>query len=157
AETERALAHLGLAPEQVTFLGYPDGELDRLWRDDWTTACPLQARLTRATANPYAVPAADYCGRNLLNDLLAQIMDLAPQAIVVPHPADDHPDHRAVAAFARLAIAHAAQAEAGYAPAVWGYIIHQGSFPQPRGWRLSRGLLPPAALLTPDAHWHRLD
>jgi LmbE family N-acetylglucosaminyl deacetylase len=160
AEALAALRQLGVRAQQVTFLGYPDGALEKLWRDDWTTACPLRARWTRATTNPYANASdstADYCGPNLLSALRHIAAEFAPQLVVVPHPADSHPDHRTTAAFARLALALAHQAASDFAPAVWGYLVHHGDFPQPRGWRVSRPLLPPARLIVDGTEWQRYD
>lgn len=160
AETLAALAAFGLSASEVNFLGFPDGDLQRLWQDDWTSACPFTARLTRTSSSPYVTtydPQAQYCGRDVLNALTTIVTQFAPDVVVLPHPQDEHPDHRAASAFARLALAHWHQAEPSFEPQVLGYLVHHGDFPQPRGWRMARPLLPPSALVHAGADWQRFD
>jgi LmbE family N-acetylglucosaminyl deacetylase len=160
AETLEALRRLGVAPQAVSFLGYPDGGLERLWRDDWDSGCPVPGRFTRAFASPYTLTfdaAARYCGRDLLRDLEAIIGSFRPDIVVVPHPEDAHPDHHATAAFARLAVALIHQAAPDYDPTVWGYLVHYGGYPQPRGWRQPRDMRVPVPLASPNAGWVRFE
>ncbi len=51
-ESLRALGHLGISPEQVTFLGYPDRGLAALWREPlaWRRPVPLPLYALRRIA-----------------------------------------------------------------------------------------------------------
>lgn len=160
AESLLALQTLGLPASSVLFLGYPDGRLNRLWESDWTSDCPWPAPYTRATHSPYPLtfnPQATYCGRDVLGDLRAIIAAYRPGLVLLPHPNDDHPDHRAASNFARLALALTAAADPAYQPAMWGYLIHFGYYPQPRGLHVAAALLPPTPLSRQGIEWARLD
>lgn len=160
AETLEAARALGLSGDDVVFLGYPDGGLLRLWLDNWLTQCPLRARYTRVTHNPYPDtlrPQATYCGSDLLDELRGIVSDFQPDLVLLSHPNDEHPDHRAAGNFARLALALASEADPAYHPAVWGYLVHYGYYPQPRGLRPQETLLPPAPLSGEENSWARID
>jgi LmbE family N-acetylglucosaminyl deacetylase len=159
-ETVVALGRLGLPPEDIIFMGYPDGALGQLWLSSWSTACPVQASFTRAYASPYSVtfnPGARYCGDDLLRDMESVIGAFNPDLVLLPHPQDDHSDHRATTAFARMALGRAALHNEAFRPQVWAYLVHYGDFPQPRGRRLSSQLSPPLPLLRDDVAWTRFD
>lgn len=159
-ETLAALQLLGLPQEAILFMGYPDRGLTSLWESNWNGACPVKAPYTRSTRSPYALtfnPQASYCGRDLLADLGAIINDYKPDLVLLPHPSDDHADHRAAANFSLLALALSQAAEPDYQPAIWGYLIHYDYYPQPRGLQPDRSLLPPAALVGDSGRWARFN
>lgn len=146
-ETLAAARHLGVSETEILFLGYPDRGLARLWIEDWQADCPLRSAYTRAERSPYLITFdsdADYCGSALLADFLRVLNDFHPDLIVLPHPDDDHPDHRAVYNFTMLALAVTQEAEPDYQPTVRGYLVHEGQYPQPRGLRTNQFLLPPS-------------
>lgn len=156
AEVKAALHKLGLRSEDITFLGYPDRGTSPMWMADWRTQCPYTAFYTRVEENPYPDtyhPGDVYCGNHLLNDLQSIIDGYRPDLIVLPHPADQHPDHGAVSNFARLAIAVTNVQDKKYMPQVWGYIVHYGMFPEPRGKYLNHVLMPPRRLSESNNHW----
>lgn len=160
AEALAALQILGLPPENVLFLGYPDGGLNHLWQVRWLEDCPWRAPYTRATQSPYAFTynaLSSYCGLDVLNDLRAIITDYRPDLVLLPHPNDNHSDHRAASSFAQLALALESAADPDYRPSVWGYLVHYGYYPQPRGLRYRQALLPPLPLTGPGSEWSRLD
>lgn len=160
AETLAGMQVIGLPEAEVFFLGYPDHQLSQLWLDDWNTQCPLKAKYTRSWKSPYPGtfdPYTDYCGLSLLDDLHKLVADYKPDLVIVPHPNDDHPDHRAVSSFARLAIAELMGTEPGYTPQVLGYLVHYGSYPQPRGLHPTAKLLPPEPLSSSSLNWLQLD
>ena len=134
-ESTAALERLGLQPEDIVFLGYPDRGTSPMWLADWNTQCPYTAPYTRAEKNPYpdTFHAEDnYCGSNLLRDLQTIIEGYKPDLMVLPHPADQNPDHGAVSNFTRLAIAMITAGDTSFRPEVWGYIVHYGMFPSPQ-------------------------
>ena len=159
-ETQKALGQLGISQDEVYFLGYADRSLESLWTGNWKQDCPVKASYTLSISSPYALnytPGALYCGSVLLADLQAILADYKPDLIVVPHPSDDHPDHRAASNFTRMAILLQSFSDPEYKPQTWGYIIHYGPYPQPRGFHPSSYLLPPLPLYGGQNEWARLD
>jgi LmbE family N-acetylglucosaminyl deacetylase len=159
-ESQKALEHLGVSPEHVYFLGYADRSLQNLWGGDWKQDCPVKASYTLSISSPYALnytPGALYCGSVMLADLQSILADYQPDFIVLPHPSDDHLDHRAASNFTRMAILLQSFADQDYQPQTWGYIVHYGSYPQPRGFHPSANLLPPLPLFGDQNEWARLD
>lgn len=159
AESLAALSLLGLTEQDVVFLGYPDRGLLPMWLADWQDQCPFTAPYTKVSADPYTEtydPHAEYCGRNLLADLRLLLEQDRPDLILLPHPADQHPDHRALSAYVRLAVALEEHDHRDYRPRLWGYLVHYASFPQPRGHFPQQALLPPERLKAREA-WGRLD
>ena len=160
AESLAALQRVGVPASQVYFLSYPDGGMNILWMNDWQTQCPLYTRLTRVTSSPYPVtfdPQANYCGSYVLRDLSKIIQDYQPDLISIPHPNDHHPDHRAAYNFMQMAIALARSQNPAYHPEVWGYLVHYGDYPQPRGLHADQALMPPSTLSGVVNTWARLD
>lgn len=159
-ETLEALKSLGVSEEKVIFLGYPDRRLLNIWAGNWENDCPVTAIFTRAVHTPYKNsynPAARYCGSDLMDDLRSIIEDYLPNLVVIPHPNDDHPDHRAAANFTRLALHLAQKAQPGYDFSVLSYLIHYGQYPQPRGQNFIKPLAPPGPLAGKHNSWYRLD
>ncbi len=145
---EEALAAarvLGVSPDQLVFLGYPDfGTLD-IWESHWGDRPPLRSMLTRVTQVPYANafrPGAAYKGEEVLADLETLLSDFRPTKVFVSHPADHNPDHGALYAFTRTALW-----DLGMSPELYPYLVHYPGWPEPRGQALDLPLTPPAALL----------
>jgi len=139
---------LGLSPEHLTFLGYPDfGTLD-IWESHWGDRPPFESMLTRVTHVPYADalrPNAPYKGEDIVQDLTTVIKTFRPTKIFVSHPSDHMPDHRALYLFTRVALW---DVEGELKPDVLPYLIHRARWPKPRGYEPGRWLLPPRALRT---------
>lgn len=160
AEALSALEQLGVTAQDITFLGYPDRGLLPLWINDWHTGCPIRSWFTRATHSPYPLtynPSAVYCGKNLFDDLYALMVREHPDVIFIPHPNDEHPDHRATSNFVQMALAMERERDSLYQPVVWGYVIHYGLYPQPKGKHLNKALLPPSPLAGRPDRLARLD
>lgn len=160
AESLDALGVLGLSPDAVVFLGYPDHQLNKLWMDDWKAQCPLRAKYTRDYRSSYPRTydrQAVYCGIDILYDLRVIITRFKPNLVILPHPNDENLDHRATGNFGRMAIAQAMEADPGYQPQVFGYLVHYGFYPQPRGYRANEEMLPPIPLSGPEFNWERFN
>jgi LmbE family N-acetylglucosaminyl deacetylase len=144
-EALNATATLGLKPDQVTFLGYPDFGTLEIWRDRWGDREPLRAMMTQRNAVPYTdtlSPGAPYKGESILTDLTRVLRDFKPTKVVVSHPGDHNPDHQALYLFLRTALWDLANE---ISPKVYSYLVHYGRFPSPRGLRTDAPLEPPAS------------
>jgi LmbE family N-acetylglucosaminyl deacetylase/glycosyltransferase involved in cell wall biosynthesis len=159
-ETIAAVAELGLTEDSVYFLGYPDRGLLSLWKGNWNFDCPVRSIFTRAVNNPYSNaynPLSTYCGNDVLGDVQNIIADFLPDLIVIPHPNDDHSDHRAAGNFTRMGVSLVQDKIPYFNPQILGYLIHYGQFPQPRGYHLHQPLLPPLPLSGEQNSWFRYD
>jgi LmbE family N-acetylglucosaminyl deacetylase len=159
-ESVTALASLGVPPEDVLFLGYPDRGLLPLWAGNWLPDSPYTSVYTRRSRSPYPRtfhPASRYCGQDVVQDIQRALRAFRPTLITVTHPADDHPDHAAAAAFVTLALL---ELQADPAEAHWAksthlryYLIHRGDWPAPQGARPTAALLPPTGMTYLDTRW----
>ncbi|HVO32694.1 MAG TPA: PIG-L family deacetylase [Elusimicrobiota bacterium] len=142
-EALAAAAVLGLSPDHLTFLGYPDFGTLAIWNDHWNTDPPYRSMLTRVTAVPYSTayrPGASYKGDDILSDLEAVLTQYRPTRVFVSHPADHNPDHRALYLFLRVALWDLAKQ---MSPRVYPYLIHYVGWPRPRGYYPADALSPP--------------
>jgi LmbE family N-acetylglucosaminyl deacetylase len=151
-ETQQAARTLGLPPESLSFLGYPDRHL-------WTMATaggkPITASTTRRAEVPYEGAfhrGAPYSAPALVDDLRRIVADFQPTHIFVTHPLDDHPDHMAASLYLREAMAQARErGELLIGPQVLYYLVHRGDWPLPQGYAPDRPLLPPRGMT--DEGW----
>lgn len=143
-EALNATAALGLKPEQVTFLGYPDFGTLHIWLDHWRDRPPFRAMMTERNAVPYTAalsPNASYKGESILADLETVLREFRPTKIFVSHPGDQNPDHQALNLFTRVALWNL---RGEVAPEVYTYLVHYGRYPAPRGLLKDAPLEPPA-------------
>lgn len=143
-EAVAAATQLGLATNDVVFLGYPDYGALVIWNRHWRTVAPFRSRLSRATAVPYAqalTPGSAHAGEDILDDLEDVLRDFRPTHVVVPHPADHNVDHRALYLFARVALWEM-EAE-GLAPEILAAPVHFTRWPTPRLCDPQRPAAPP--------------
>jgi len=134
---------LGIPPDQLTFLGYPDFRTLNIWYAHWGNRPPSKSILTRVKAVPYATafrPGAPYKGEEVLQDLKTIFREFKPTKIFVSHPGDHHPDHRSLYLFTQVAIW---DLEKEMKPTVYSYLIHYKHWPKPRGYHPSESLRPP--------------
>ena len=139
---------LGLKPENLIFLGYPDWGSLRIWRDGWATNKVFTSDATRTNTVPYPDEYGyghPYRPQSVVADFCAVLREFKPARIFVTHPADTSADHRAAANFVRLALLQLA--EEGLRPQVNYYVVHFGDWPRPVHYHPELGLRPPALLL----------
>ena len=157
---------LGLQPDQLTFLGYPDFGTLSIWYTHWGNRLPFRSMLTRVTAVPYANafrPGAAYKGEEILQDLTAVLREFRPTKVFLSHPADHNPDHLALYLFIRVALW---DLDAEMRPALYPFLVHYPHWPEPRGYHPADLWEPPAVLdrtvswqvypLSRDATEHKL-
>ncbi|MBI4345458.1 MAG: PIG-L family deacetylase [Elusimicrobia bacterium] len=145
-EAIHAACTLGLTPDDLVFLGYPDRGTLAIWLEHWGDRSPLRSSMTRADRVPYdsaRSPGSPYHGERLLEDLKETIRDFRPTKIFVSHPVDDHPDHRALYNFARAALW---DLEGEVAAELLLYLVHFRRWPIPRGYYPGAPLNPPERL-----------
>lgn len=158
-EASAAVATLGLDPERIFFLNYPDRGLQSMWNTNWKLPY-LSPQTGRDTAaRPSAVrETIEYTGANVLEDLTEIVRRVRPTDIYVTHPMDDHPDHATAAIFANAALlklAHETNDATG-SPRLHTYLVHRGDWPLPQGYHPHEDLLPPLNLYKVDSTATRL-
>jgi len=161
AEALRAVRILGLSPSHVTFLGYPDRGLARLWLKFWTPNRLYRSPYTGCDHSPYRnsfQPRAPYCGASVLSDLRRVIAEFRPDEIYTAHPNDEHPDHWATYCFVRAALEElrAEQRPGADKVQLFTFLIHRGDWPVPQGLREKMPLTPPKALAGTGISWRAL-
>lgn len=154
-EALAAATQLGLASNQVVFLGYPDSGLADIWKHRWRDAPPYRSPLTGATAVPYdraQTPGAAHAGEDLLDDLVALLDEFEPSLVVAPHPADHNADHRALYLFARVAIWTWEELDGDPPPELLAAPVHFTQWPDPRRHFPESPAVPPY-FLREDNQW----
>lgn len=158
-ESLAAVKILGLDASDVTFLGYPDRGLSRLWDTNWTPDNAYVSKATRWDRSPYSnslTPGAVYCGESLVEDLCLVLERDKPSDIYVPHPSDNHPDHFAAYCFVLAAVEQVVAESRGARPRIHTYLVHRGDWPVPRGDHISWKLAPPSGLAKTGTVWRSL-
>jgi LmbE family N-acetylglucosaminyl deacetylase len=146
-ESVEAAAHLGLQPDAMSCLGYPDGRLADLAEGCWEPASAVSGR-AGATSVPYEwaiTPGAPCCGSGLVADLASVLATFRPDTVIVPARRDNNADHAAAAQLAQRALSGY-----GFAGRRLAYLVHAGHYPYPWAYRPSASLNPPRALRNED-------
>jgi LmbE family N-acetylglucosaminyl deacetylase len=159
-ETLNAARHLGVPPDHVIFLGYPNNGLDYLWSATyWYPSYPYTSRTTKASASPYSdsyTRNAPYCGSAVVRDIRNILAKLQPDTVLTVMPADIHRDHWPTWCFVARAIAELQQTPGPYhgPAALFTYLIHWYHWPAPQSFHPEAVVEPPASLRTiPYLHW----
>ncbi|MHC1744115.1 MAG: PIG-L deacetylase family protein [Syntrophobacteraceae bacterium] len=142
-EAQQAVASMGLEPEDAIFLGFPDGGIDDLWTDHWSSQKPYTSPHTQFDHAHYKSSFwryVSYSGAGLHNQILRAILEFAPDWIVLPDPRDLHPDHSTTGVFVLEAIRKLR--ESGQAPyddiQVLSYLVHYPDYPTHRSAWIER-------------------
>jgi LmbE family N-acetylglucosaminyl deacetylase len=146
-EALAATAVLGLGPDDLVFLGYPDSGLQRIWRKHWGAAKPFRSFLTRISRVPYEDDFSygkDYTADNVVEDFRKVLSDFRPTKIFVTPPFDLNADHQAAYLFLRLALQDLRDSLPR--PEVRLYLVHAQNWPLPKKYDPAARLDPPAAL-----------
>jgi LmbE family N-acetylglucosaminyl deacetylase len=147
---------LGVPPEDLIFLGYPDFGTMNIWYRHWDEAPAYHSLLTKVSAVPYANafrPGAPYKGEEIVEDLKTIIRDFKPTKIFVSHPGDHNVDHRAFYLFMRIALW---DLKDEVNPEIYPYIIHFKFWPKSGRAHLRKPLMPPA-ILKDQITWSSVD
>ena len=152
SEALDAMQLLGLTPENLTFLGYPDWWTMRLWQDYWDDDTVLYNNATDSTDVPYPENYGyrhTYRADSVIDDLYEVLHEFKPTRVFVTHPYDTNLDHRATANFVQLALLQL-NAE-GIRPSLSFYIVHFANWPTPLQYRPTLALEAPPTLRGDDA------
>lgn len=158
-EATAALQNLGVAPEDIVFLGFPDGGLMKIWKHHWPDASPLRSSFTKADHAPYPnaqTPNAPYSGQGVVRDIALTIENFRPTRVLTTDGNDTHGDHRAAFSFLLAALEHLRlQSSTRWAETVefWTYLVHHAIWPVPHGYRPHEVLAPPHVLTVIGASW----
>ncbi|MGZ3979498.1 MAG: PIG-L deacetylase family protein, partial [Flavisolibacter sp.] len=159
-ESLKALAILGVKPDQVNFLSYPDRGTPALWNDHWEVSNPYRSPFSEDTQSPYAItynPRSVYAGQDYLADITSILDSYRPDLIVYPHPQDVHPDHWGLNVFTRLAITLIHHNDPSFKPTQLTYLVHRPDFPEIKGLKPQDSLTPPTIIYSLSPDWYRLD
>jgi len=142
AESRAGMQSLGLPPENVSFLGFPDRGMSALWQKNWSNDKPYRSPTTGLTGvtQPDGSEAI-YTGEEFLGLVRQTLRDFQPDAVIIPHPRDAHADHQAIAQFFNLAIALNEAEAMGSAPNIFAYLMWLRGNPSPQGIRLDQETL----------------
>ncbi|HYG33647.1 MAG TPA: PIG-L family deacetylase, partial [Clostridia bacterium] len=143
---------LDVPTNNVVFLGYPDFGTLQIFEAHWGEQPPFRSYLTRQTHVPYQHAlhfGAPHKGESILGDLKEEIRSFQPTKVFVSHPADHHPDHRALFLYTQIALW-----DLGIKPEVFPYLIHRAGWPAPQDFHPNLPLNPPADLWE-VAQWGR--
>ena len=149
---------LGLRPDQLTFLGYPDFRCLKIWAEHWGDCAPCESMFTHTHTVPYPNalrPGTAYRGEEILADIEHVLRTFAaehgaPTKVFVSHPGDHNPDHLALYLFTRVALWNLS---GEMQPALYPFLVHHPAWPEPEGLNPGLALEPPARL-EKDATWY---
>lgn len=158
-ETAAAMGLLGVAPSQLTFLGFPDEGLCRiastyLYDKRRAFASPYTGR-ERPPATEQTVRGVRYRGVDLRRELEKVIVGFRPTLLVLPHPEDEHPDHCSTHIFAREAL-EAIPPSLRSRIRVLHYLVHYGQWPLSADAGIGTPLRPPAGFPEREGAWRQL-
>jgi len=141
-----AMKRLGLPREDLIFLGYPDGGLDKMWQMGGSTAYRQMLTQKRETYGlverdyhslTHAQPAP-YVKASVVADLAEILRARQPQEVYVSHESDTHADHRAAFWYAREALR-----VVKFEGLLLSFVVHGDPLPREPDFRLK---------LTPQAY-----
>ena len=107
-EALAATAALGVSPDNVSFLGFPDHGVYPIWKSYWDPGRAYRSPSTGQTKVAYQLavaPGEPYTAPALLNTLRTIMREYRPTDIYVTDTSDIHPDHLATGAFTMAAAA----------------------------------------------------
>ena len=152
-EALAASTTLGLSPEEIYFLGYPDFSTLRIWYKHWNHTEPATGLITRASKVPYDNayrPGAPFKGEEILQDIKTMIHDFQPTKVFTSHRLDFNPDHQALYLYVRVALW---DLNLEIRPEFYPFLTHYKAWPQPRDLHPDLPLEPPNILIE-EMDWH---
>lgn len=124
-ESKRALKQLGLNPEHLIILGYPDGFIGDMFRYP-------DSIFKGVTGNNISATGKKFTGKNLIDDLKTIFKTYSEEIVFSTHIKDQHPDHSSLAAFIQQA-RNELVSENILFPTYW-CVIHQSDWGDNNSW-----------------------
>jgi len=146
SEARQALVELGVSPDQIIFLGYP--------ADRWQSGSEESLPTVDAQRRTNQIEASKFFQETLVEDLKQIIAAYPSDIILIPHPEDIQPDHKAVSNAARTAITKSDLWQTQERPLVLGYLVDYDAYPDSVDLINLYPLLPPASLIDPVHIWY---
>ena len=153
-EGKKATQILGLQESNLVFLGYPDIGLSSLLNKNFNANNPYNSHGTKFDYNPYHGTYKEgqlYTGSNVVENLKEILKSFQPTIILIPHPRDQHPDHRATFQFLEKVLA-----EEKINSRIFAYLIHYSLFPPSKKYQPNQFLYPPKKLFSQKG-WFSFD
>jgi N-acetyl-1-D-myo-inositol-2-amino-2-deoxy-alpha-D-glucopyranoside deacetylase len=154
-EAIAAMSKLGIPASSLLFLGFPDQGLTPMLLKNYSEQNPFISPGTRFTFNPYANtyhPNEVYAGVNVDTDLKEIVSEFKPTIVVVSHPRDKHPDHRALYQY----LEHVKNELPNLSFKTYTYLVHYPLYPPQKEFAPTEFLYPPKKLFTPEG-WFSYD
>ena len=131
-EARAALRTLGVGAWSLTFLGFPNGGLNRLTTTYWSERHPAFRSPYTRQARPVLAERFNtdtkYRGENLTAELAEVISDFKPTITLAPRPEDQHADHCATWFFVADALHSVIRANRHFHTDLLTYIVHYNSW-----------------------------
>jgi LmbE family N-acetylglucosaminyl deacetylase len=132
-EARTVIRELGYGAWSLTFLGFPNGGLNRLMTAYWSERQPaFRSKYTRFNRPPSSdafIADTLYRGEDLTQELAEIIGGFKPSMILVPRPEDQHVDHCAAWFFVADALVSVRRVHPQFHTDLVTYIIHYNSWP----------------------------
>jgi LmbE family N-acetylglucosaminyl deacetylase len=132
-----AMKVLGLASEDLIFLGYPnDGLLEILSSDAYSMEKPYKSEFTNFDRVMYDDSfhiGAPFCRKSIADDIRDIFQEFKPRYVYVTHPLDSHFDHRACGQL----VSRIAKDFHGNIRVLY-YVISKSKIPSPKRRRIYR-------------------
>ncbi|MEO8257836.1 MAG: PIG-L family deacetylase [Acidobacteriota bacterium] len=131
-EARAALRTLGVGAWSLTFLGFPNGGLNRLTTTYWSERHPAFRSPYTRQARPALAERintdTEYRGENLTVELAEIIGDFKPTITLVPRPEDQHADHCATWFFVADALHDVVRVNRRFRTDLVTYIVHYNNW-----------------------------
>ncbi len=131
-EARASLRTLGVGAWSLTFLGFPNGGLNRLMSTYWSELrSPYRSpytRLRRPARSESFILDTEYRGEDLTQELAEIIGDFKPTIMLVPRPEDQHADHCATWFFVADALGDVTRVHPRFQTDLINYIVHYYSW-----------------------------
>jgi len=158
-EAIAALTCLGVKPENVIFLGYPDQGTFQMWQTYWNAPKAYRSLLMRMDKVLYPdefSSGKEFRAENLCGDMKKVLLDFHPTQIFVTTPFDQNSDHRAAFLFLNAACLELANQLVPF-PVIRLYIIHTPGWPNEKKFDPGAPVEPPQRLEgVPGLRWSYL-
>ncbi|MDR3567348.1 MAG: PIG-L family deacetylase [Syntrophobacteraceae bacterium] len=159
-EALSALTTLGMKTKNVIFLGFPDGGLPSLRSKSWAHHVPYRSPFTRKCRPPWfetVIPRADFCAKDLTDEIERVIVRFKPTLLATTGPEDQHPDHKFTYYFVEQALDRLTMKSAYLRPEVITFVIHYNGWPVNQEARSGARLPPPEGFPVRGRKWISFD